>query len=58
MECKPQCMAIKMLIIGGVIILSRIYTTWDIWVVIGSLMLLKGLCLFIMPICGCNKKKK
>jgi hypothetical protein len=40
----------KMLIVGLVFILARLYTTWDIWVVIGVLMIIKALMMFMMPV--------
>jgi hypothetical protein len=57
-ECIPQCIAVKLLIIGIVLILVRMYTTWDIWVVIGTILIIKALMMFIMPTCMCATKKK
>ena len=48
--------AIKLLVFGAVLILVRLYTEWDIWVVIGTLLILKALIMFFHP--GCCKEKK
>jgi hypothetical protein len=58
-ECNPMCKGAKLLVLGLVLILVRQYTTWDIWVVIGVLAILKALMLFFMPWCpSCNPKPK
>jgi len=57
-ECTPQCKAMKLLIIGVVLVLARLYTAWDIWVVIGTILVIKAIILLIMPVCPCNKAKK
>jgi hypothetical protein len=57
-ECTPQCHAAKMLVIGIVLILVRLYTTWDIWVVLGAILAIKGLILLIKPKCCCQVKAK
>ena len=64
-ECTPQCHAAKMLVIGIVLILVRLYTTWDIWVVLGALLIIKGVLIVAMHGCSCKtccttapKKKK
>jgi len=57
-NCKPQGMATKILIIGIILILTRLYTTWDIWVVIGVILIIKAIILFAIPICKCTTKKK
>ncbi|MBU0461133.1 MAG: hypothetical protein KJ574_00960 [Nanoarchaeota archaeon] len=57
-KCTPQCTAMKLLVFGIVLILVRMYTTWDIWIVIGALLIIKAIMLFIMPICPCIKGKK
>ena len=56
MECTPRCMAMKLLVMGIVLILVRLYTAWDIWIVIGALLVVKGVLLFMMPVCRCNAK--
>ncbi|MEK6921468.1 MAG: hypothetical protein AABX82_06285 [Nanoarchaeota archaeon] len=56
-QCKPQCAAIKMVVAGLVLIGVRMYTTWDIWLVIGAMLAIKGALLFVMPVCPCTKKK-
>jgi hypothetical protein len=55
-ECTTQCVATKLLVIGIVIVLARLYTTWDIWVVIGALLIIKAVLLYVMPVCGCQTK--
>ena len=61
-ECKPQCMAVKLLIIGIVLILVRYFTSWDIWIVLGAILIIKAVIMFFMPVCSCScsttKKKK
>ena len=58
-ECTPVCRGAKMLVLGIILILARlVYPTWDIWVVIGAILAIKGIMLFVMPVCPCNKKKK
>jgi hypothetical protein len=54
----PACKGMKMLVFGIIVILVRLLTVWDIWVVIGVLLILKGLMHFIMPVCGCQAKTK
>ncbi|MBU1198960.1 MAG: hypothetical protein KKF46_08515 [Nanoarchaeota archaeon] len=60
-HCTPQCMAAKMLVFGIILILVRLFTTWDIWVVLGALLIIKAIIMFIVPVCSCEtsaKKKK
>jgi len=54
---SPQCKAMKLFITGLIILLARLYTTLDIWVVIGALLIVKSIILFLMPLCPCNKGK-
>jgi len=53
-----QCRATMLLIVGIILIVARLYTTWDIWVVIGGLLVVKAICIYIMPNCKCTTKKK
>lgn len=55
MEHNHKHIAVKFIIAGLVIIGVRIYTSWDIWVVIGALLIIKALYLFTLP---CHKSKK
>jgi hypothetical protein len=54
--CTPRCKAIKLLILGIIIILIKKYTVWDMWIVIGGLLIIKAIMIFIMPICPCHTK--
>ena len=57
-NCTPKCWAMKLLVLGIVLILVRIYTAWDIWVVLGAVLIIKGFLLLVMPNCGCQVKTK
>ena len=45
----PKGMAVKMLVLGIILILVRLFTTWDIWVVLGVLLVIKAILMFLMP---------
>ena len=55
--CTPKCIGIKLLIFGLILILASLYTTWNIWIVIGVLLIIKAIIMFIMPVCPCQKEK-
>ncbi|MBT4241446.1 hypothetical protein HOD75_00955 [archaeon] len=38
-----------MLIVGLVIVLSIQFTEWNIWLVIGGLLIIKGILMMVMP---------
>lgn len=56
--CTPRCMAIKLLVLGIILILVRLYTSWDIWIVLGVLAIIKAIMLFAMPVCPCQTQNK
>ena len=53
----PKCMAMELLVLGVILIVVRTYTNWDIWVVVGALLVLKALWIYFNPMCGCARKK-
>lgn len=46
-----KCCAGKYIIIGLVVVLNQLYFGWDIWVVLGVLLILKGLLKWAKPVC-------
>ena len=56
--CTPRCIAMKLLVAGLILVLVRNYTNWDMWIVVGALLIIKAVILFIMPNCCCNTKAK
>lgn len=53
--CHGRWKSLKWIILGLVLILVRLYTAWDIWVVLGVLVLIKGILVLVMP-CKCDSK--
>ncbi len=54
--CTPKCNAIKLLVLGLILILVTLYTDWNIWVVLGVLLIIKAIVMFFMPNCCCQSK--
>lgn len=56
--CTPKCKSMKLLIMGIVIILLDKYTQWDLWLVVGVLLILKAVLVLFMPKCPyCSPKE-
>jgi len=51
----PKHKGLKLLILGIVLVLVRLYTLWDMWVVIGTLLIIMGLLKLLMPSKCCTK---
>jgi uncharacterized membrane protein HdeD (DUF308 family) len=59
--CTPQCHGIKILIAGLILVVNQIWQIFDVWLVVGLLVVAKGL--LCMRPCPCQgsapaKKKK
>ena len=46
-----KCWAAKYIIIGLILIANQYWFKWDIWVVLGALLILKGLLKWAKPAC-------
>ena len=53
--CKPSCKGMKMVVFGLILIANQLWFRWDIWVVVGALVALKGVMCMAMPCCPCQK---
>ena len=47
-----KCWGVKYLVVGIVLVANQWWFKWDIWVVIGVLLILKGVIKLAMPACG------
>ena len=47
-----KCWAGKYIVVGLILIINQLYIKWDIWVVLGVLIALKGVMKLVMPTCG------
>jgi len=55
--CTPKCNAIKLLVLGLILILVTIYVpSWDTGVVLGVLLIIMAVVKFFMPNCCCHGK--
>lgn len=46
-----KCMAAKLIVVGLVLIINQLYFGWDVWIVIGVLIVLKGVLKLVKPTC-------
>lgn len=47
-----KCHASKFVVVGLILIANQLYIHWDVWVVLGVLLVLKGIMKFAMPTCS------
>jgi len=55
-HCTPQCMGMKKIVIGILVILNAKYAWFDWATFIGGIIVLIGLVKLSMPVCPCQKK--
>jgi hypothetical protein len=55
-ECVPQCKG-AMLLVAGIVIIAAVYMNWNIWYVIGILLIIKGGVKLMCPVCKCGECK-
>ena len=46
-----KCHAGKYIVLGLVLVINQMYLKWDIWVVLGVLLILKGVLKWVKPNC-------
>jgi len=46
-----QCFAWMLIAVGAILVLVTVYTTWNIWIVIGALFIIKGILKLAKPMC-------
>ncbi|MEK6827930.1 MAG: hypothetical protein AABX78_01130 [Nanoarchaeota archaeon] len=47
-----KCHGAKWVVFGLILIVNQLYLRWDIWVVLGVLIVLKGIMKLAMPACS------
>ena len=47
-----KCHGAKWIVFGLILIVNQLYLRWDIWVVLGVLVALKGIMKLAMPACS------
>ena len=47
-----KCHGAKWIVFGLILIVNQLYLGWDIWVVLGLLIVLKGIMKLAMPSCS------
>jgi hypothetical protein len=52
--CKPACIGMKMIAVGALLIANQIYFRLNWWILLGGLLILKGLMLVVMKGCMCH----
>ena len=52
-----KCWATKYIVVGLILVANQLWLKWDIWVVIGALLVLKGIIKLAMP-GGCGHCKE
>lgn len=50
--------AVMLFVFGLILVLARLYTQWDIWLVIGVLLMVKAVLIALMSVCCQGKEEK
>lgn len=57
--CEPGCKAMKMVVLGALVIANEYYLKWNWWYLLGGLLVFKGLMVMAFKgKCCCTDKKK
>lgn len=54
--CSHKGMAVKLLVLGLILILVRTYTLWDMWIVVGAILVIKAVLIYFIPHNCCEAK--
>lgn len=58
-EHTAKCWGIKMIVLGLILVLVPwLLPSWNIWMVLGVLAIIKGIWMLFMPCCSCQKKEE
>jgi hypothetical protein len=56
--CKPACIGMKLVALGAIVISNELFFRVKWWLLIGGILILKGLMIVIMKDCMCHKSEE
>jgi membrane-bound ClpP family serine protease len=57
-EHSHKWMVYKLLVLGVILILVRVFTKWDMWIVLGVILIIKAIAMLVIPGKMSNEKAK